>query len=59
MKQKWFCEKCEKEGEVEYQELDGAFLVMGAIVAAHKKLSPDCSNPYDTVRVVNEMEEVS
>jgi len=52
MKQQiWFCQRCEKRGEIQYEEGKDALSVSQRIHRQHRESSPGCED--SSVQVVN------
>jgi hypothetical protein len=52
VQQKWKCDICGKEGSVNLPEHIDVMSVVDDIEDDHKKISPDCTNPVENIRVL-------
>ncbi len=54
MKQKWICDDCKIDNEIEIPDHSDVMSVVHIIQENHEMVSPACENSYLNLRVVNE-----
>ena len=51
--QSWYCEKCDRHGDIMYAPAQDVRSVIYDIEDSHRKVSPQCDQPVARIRVRN------